>query len=68
MDKKKLKARMLEFGDSAEELANILGIHRSCLSAKMNRYRGASFTQKEIKLIIDRYKLSADDAYAIFFA
>lgn len=68
MNKGKLKSKMLDYGDSAETLAKFLDIHRSCLSAKMNQYRGASFTQKEIKMIIDRYSLSADEAYEIFFA
>lgn len=67
MNKKKLRAKMMEFGDTAEKLAEILGIHRSSLSAKMNGYRGAEFNQTEIKTIAKRYKMTDTEIVAIFF-
>lgn len=67
MNKNKLKAKMMEHGDSCNELAKYLGIHRSCLSAKMNRYRGAEFTQSEIDAMIKRYNMTNEDVVAIFF-
>ena len=68
MNKQKLKAKMLEHGDTAEMLAKCLGIHRSCLSAKMNGYRGAEFNQTEIKTMASRYDMTESEIVAIFFA
>lgn len=67
MDKKLLRAKMIAFGDTSETLAIFLGINKSSLSAKMNCYRGANFTQKEMSAIISRYCLDADDIASIFF-
>lgn len=67
MNKYKLKAKMLEHGDTSEKLAEILGIHRSSLSAKMNGYRGAEFNQTEIKTIAKRYEMTDSEVIAIFF-
>lgn len=67
MNKNKLKAKMLEFGDTAEKLAKVLGIHRSCLSAKMNGYRGAEFNQTEIKTMASRYSMNDREIVEIFF-
>lgn len=68
MDKKLLRAKMIAFGDTSETLATFLGINKSSLSAKMNCYRGANFTQKEISAIIGKYNLTAEDISSIFFA
>lgn len=68
MNKNKLKAKMIEFEDNAQNLAEYLGICRSRLSAKINEYKGAEFTQTEISKIIERYKLSTEDTTAIFFS
>lgn len=67
MNKKKLKAKMVALGDTSEKLAEILGIHRSCLSAKMNGYRGAEFNQTEIKTIAKRYEMTDTEIVEIFF-
>ena len=67
MDKKLLRSKMIAFGDTSETLAAFLGINKSSLSAKMNCYRGANFTQKEMSAIISRYSLVADDIASIFF-
>ena len=68
MDKKLLRSKMIANGDTSEALARFLGINKSSLSAKMNCYRGANFTQKEMSAIIAKYSLSADDIASIFFA
>jgi len=68
MDKKLLRSKMIANNDTSATLANFLGISASCLSAKMNCYRGANFTQKEIAAIISKYSLSAEDIASIFFA
>ncbi len=67
VNKKKLKEKMKECGDTSEKLAEILGIHRSSLSAKMNGYRGAEFNQTEIKTMAKRYKMTDTDIATIFF-
>ena len=54
MNKNKLKSKMAEFGDTMEDLAEYLGIHRSSLSAKINNYRGAEFNQTEIRMIAEK--------------
>ena len=67
MNKNKLKAKMVEHGDTSEILAEVLGIHRSCLSAKMNNYRGAEFNQTEIKVMAKRYEMTDAELIEIFF-
>ena len=67
MDKKLLRSKMVANGDTSEALARFPGINKSSLSAKMNCYRGANFTQKEMSAIISKYSLSADDIASIFF-
>jgi cyanate lyase len=67
MNKNKLKAKMIEYGDTAEKLSKYLGIHRSCLSAKMNGYRGADFNQTEIRMIAQKYNLQDSEIMEIFF-
>lgn len=67
MNKNKLKAKMVEHGDTSEILAEVLGIHRSCLSAKMNNYRGAEFNQTEIKVMAKRYEMTDAEVIEIFF-
>lgn len=68
MDKKLLRSKMIANGDNSETLAKFLGINKSSLSAKMNCYRGANFTQREMSAIINRYHLCAEDIASIFFA
>lgn len=67
MNKNKLKAKMVEHGDTSEILAKCLGIHRSSLSAKMNGYRGAEFNQTEIKTMATRYHMTDSEIAEIFF-
>lgn len=66
MDKKELKVEMLRHGDSGETLAQALDITNVTLSKKMN---GASdFTRKEMMQIKERYSLSDERLFEIFFA
>lgn len=67
MNKKLLKSEMIIYGDTNETLANAIGITPQRFSAKLNSYKGADFTQHEIRLIKDRYNLSADKMMNIFF-
>lgn len=67
MNKKMLKAEMILYGDTNASLADALGITPQTFSAKLNGYKGADFTQHEIRAIMDRYNLSAEKIMVIFF-
>lgn len=67
MNKKYLRSKMALFGDTIKSLSTYLGISSSRLSAKINSYAGAEFTQKEIDAIKLRYNLSSDEVCIIFF-
>lgn len=67
MNKKLFNSVMVRYGDIQETLANAMGLSVSRLNAKINERDGASFDQKEIQFIIDRYHLTKDEAMAIFF-
>ena len=66
-----LKDKMRRFGDTSETLAKALGIHPSTLYMKMRtRKEGArfqEFSQSEIRQIVERYKLNAQEIAQIFF-
>lgn len=62
-----LEAQMKAYSDNGATLAAALGIARSTLSAKLNEYNGAEFTNSEIALIKKRYSLSPDQIDRIFF-
>lgn len=66
MNKNKLKAKMLLYGDTGNDLAEYLSISRTTLSCKMNN-NGAEFNQGEILKIKKRYKLTGDEIDEIFF-
>ena len=68
MNKKKLQAKMILFGDTGDTLADFLGINRSTLSYKMNQNKGGEFVQGEIAKIKARYNLTAEELNDIFFA
>lgn len=63
-----LKSVMVLHGDTQETLAEYLGISAPTLSLKMNETNGAEFTQGEIKKIILRYDLTAEQTMKIFFS
>lgn len=67
MNKLSLESVMKKFGDTQSSLAEYLGITRSSMNKKINE-NGSTFTQPEIKAIIDKYSLSAEDINEIFFA
>ena len=67
MDGALLKYFMTRFGDSSKDLAMYLGISETWLSQKINE-NGAEFKLSEIRKIIKRYKLKAEEVLRIFFA
>ena len=68
MNKNMLKSVMVLHDDTQETLAEYLGISAPTLSLKMNETNGAEFTQGEIKKIILRYDLTAEQTMKIFFS
>ena len=61
----KLKAYFVENGIKLKEVAELLGISRVTLSYKLNRYRNADFSLKEVRMLCRRYNLSADEFFLI---
>ena len=66
MNYRMLKGLMLLNGDTAQDLADALNIHRSTLSSKMHE-SGTAFTKEEMTAIKNRYNLDAKQFYEIFF-
>lgn len=62
-----LKSKMTLFGDNTSKLSEALGISTTRTCAKINAKNGAQFTQKEIKVIKDRYELTDNEIVEIFF-
>jgi hypothetical protein len=67
MNARKLKSVMMLHGDSGRSLSDYLGISEATFSTKINRYRGAEFTQREIQAIKDKYSLTPEEIDSIFF-
>jgi hypothetical protein len=67
MNKNKLVSKMKWHGDRNEDLAEAIGISQSRFSAKLNSVDGAEFTMGEIRIIKDRYHLTAEELDEIFF-
>ena len=67
MNKNMLRSVMVLHDDTNITLAEYLGISDSTLSLKMNEVNGAEFTQGEIRKIIKRYNLTAEQTMMIFF-
>lgn len=63
LDKKKLKAKMVEFGYTNATLSEELGITSRTFS---NRLNTGDFGAKEIKIMIEKLKIA--DPVPIFFA
>ena len=63
-----LRSVMVLHNDTNSILAEYLGIADSTLSLKINETNGAEFTQGEIRKIILRYQLTAEQVMQIFFA
>lgn len=68
MNKNALLAKMALHGDTGGSLSEYLGISRTTFSLKINETGGAEFTQKEIAMMILRYKLTPEEVMEIFFA
>lgn len=60
-----LKFYMNENQDTIEALSKVLDIHYNTMSLKLNGKR--EFTQAEIKVIAERYQLTADQVVKVFF-
>lgn len=66
--KRKLQAQMKLHGDTFDTLSKAMGISRSTLNVRMNEYRNAEFTRKDMDIIRDRYNLTDKELLDIFFA
>lgn len=67
MNGNELRAEMARHGDSGTKLAELMGIKQNTFSYKINgKFEG--FTQNEIQFLIDRYNLSSEAIWRIFFA
>lgn len=66
MNKKKLRSRMVEHGDTFRSLAGVLKMSYGSFSQKINGKR--AFTQPQIQTIISRYNLNPTETQEIFFA
>ena len=58
----------ITYKDTQSTLASAMGLSLSRLNAKINERDDAAFTQSEMAFIINRYKLSSDEAMSIFFS
>ena len=67
MNARLLRSKMVLFGDTQGDLAEALDISQQRLSAKMNETNGAEFNQREIRIIRQRYNLTAEELSLIFF-
>lgn len=63
LNKQLLLYHMAKNNDRYADLATALNVHKGTVGLKIKQ---AGFTQAEIKTIVDRYKLSADDIVEIF--
>lgn len=65
MNTNKLKARMVQNGDTLKDLSEALSISSTTCSMKVNQIR--DFTVTELGRIKERYKLTSDEFCDIFF-
>lgn len=65
MEHKNFQAWMVINKVTQAEIADLLRVDRSTINNKIHGRRGADFSAKEIKLICQKYNLSANE---IFFA
>ena len=66
MDSLEMKVAMKRNNDTQEKLAEALGLQISGVNARINGK--VDFRSSEIKKIIRRYHLTADDVNRIFFS
>ncbi len=67
MNRRYLDSVMILNGDTNKSLSEAIGISLSRLYQKKKGYRGAEFTQGEIKVIKERYHLNSKEIDKIFF-
>ena len=67
MNKALLMSEIVKHNETQMAVAEALGLSPSRFNAKINKREGAEFTQGEIQIIIDRYRLTPEDVSAIFF-
>ena len=67
MNKKGLRILLISNDENKGSLADYLGISEQTLSKKINEKDGSEFSQTEIKLIKEKYGLSAEEIDHIFF-
>lgn len=68
MNKNALRAVMVAHGETQADLAEAIGISPSRLSAKINGWHCATFSQNEIMKIKKHYSLAPNEIVNIFFA
>ena len=66
MDANLLRYHIKRNGDTHRMLAMAIGIGESTLYRKLQG-KDAEFTQREIKSIIERYKLTGEEVLKVFF-
>lgn len=66
MNANELKAEMVRHGDNCGILAKALGVSNQTMTSRLKGEK--DFTRKEIKLIKDRYNLSAERVVEIFLS
>ena len=67
MNKNEFVSVMKKHGDNQSDVAEFIGISVQRFNAKLNETDGAEFTQGEIKKIIQKYNLTAEEVMLIFF-
>lgn len=65
IDSNLLRSKMVLFDDTNESLAEALNISRQTMSAKITGK--TDFKQSEIKVIVERYKLTPEETEQTFF-
>ena len=68
MNKNLYRSKMALFGDTNRTVAAAIGISPQRNSAKLNGNHGADYTRREILLLKKRWRLTAEEVDAIFFA
>ena len=61
-----LLSKMVLFGDRQEDLKDALAVTTPTVSNKINGIDGAEFTLSEVRIIMDRYNLTAEEVVDIF--
>lgn len=68
MNRRLFKSVMALNGDNQKDLSEFLGITEQTFSRKLNENNDNGFSQSEIKKIVQKYKLDADQISQIFFS